>query len=144
MKGLCSIDPNVIRHSVGIVLEMSKKPQNIHLIEHLSELIWAILRHSVTESTSHYAALCLYNISPRAFDEKIERQLFLGETKVKFAKGFMREKWIKRAKKTEIPTKVEEPPVAQPKPIPNPQPIRAQRYNCHLAVKNLQRDKFSE
>ncbi len=74
----------------------------------------------------------------------IERQLFLGETKVKFAKGFMREKWIKRAKKTQIPTKVEEPPVTQPKPIPNPQPIRAQRYNCHLAVTNLERDKFSE
>ena len=72
-----------------------------------------MLSHSVTESTSHYAALSLYNISSIDFERKIEKKLFLNESKVEFVKGLLKEKWIRKSirreksKKQKVESRVE-------------------------------------
>ena len=69
--GLNSFNPNCVRHTLGILAEASNHvAYRSHLMPYYDDIYCALL-NSCMESSTFYAAVCLYNLRPDSIEAKV-------------------------------------------------------------------------
>ena len=69
--GLNSFNPNCVRHTLGILAEASSHvAYRCHMMPYYDDIYCALL-NSCMESTTFYAAVCMYNLWPDSTEARV-------------------------------------------------------------------------